>query len=226
MSTINQHISNIRGLIKEHSRNPEVYTDQFLYQLLNGARARLLEINANKINHNSEWDWETFPIFLTKKKSHLVGCIQVGCDVMRSEYKLPRALLVNNKSMIEVYGFDWKPIILASEIDWLNTKYDDVRSKYINASIINDYLVIWNKLNLKAVLVKGLWEDVSEWAQIPQCNEDGDIVAPTCFDIYTKDFPLSESMKDAAYDIVLSKLGFTKKLMADTTNDSNNEIKV
>lgn len=226
MATIAQHISNIRGLIKEHSRNPDVYTDQFLYQLLNGARARLLELNANKINHNSEWDWETFPIFLKKDKSHLVNCVQVGCDILRSEYKLPRALLVNNKSLIDVYTFSWKPVVLGSEIDYLNAKYDDVKSKQINASIINDYLIIWNALDLKAVLVKGIWEDITQWSSIPECNEDGDIIAPNCYNPLTKDFPISETMKDAIYDFVLAKIKVPKQMVGDETNDSNNEIKM
>lgn len=226
MATIGQHISNIRALIKEHGRNPDIYTNQFLYQLLNGARARLLEINANKINHNSEWDWETFPIFLKKDKSHLVGCINVGCDVMRSEYKLPRALLVNNKSMIELFTFDWNPIILDSEISWLNAKFDTIKTKYINASIINDYLVVWNKLGLKAVLVKGIWEDISEWTTIPQCDVDGNFTEPDCYDILSKDFPISETMKDAIYDFVLAKIKIAKQLPSDRTNDSNNEIRI
>jgi len=226
MATISQHISNIRALIKEHSRNPDVYTDQFLYQLLNGARARLLEINANKINHNSEWDWKSFPIFLKKDKSHLIGCIEYGCDVLRSEHKLPRALLVNNKSMMDVFTFSWKPIMLGSEIDWQNAKFDDIKSKNIFASVVNGYLVVWNKMNLKAVIVKGIWEDIVDWATLPGCTEDGDIDVTSCFDIATQDFPISETMKDAIYDFVLAKLKLPKQLPSDQTNDSNNEIRV
>jgi len=225
MATISQHISNIRALIKEHSRNPDVYTDQFLYQLLNGARARLLEINANKINHNSEWDWKSFPIFLQKDKSHLIGCIQVGCDILRSKYKLPRALLVNNKSMMDVFTLSWNPIMLGSEIDWLNSKYDDIKSKKIFASVVNGYLVIWNNMTIKTVMVKGIWEDVTEWADLPGCTEDGEIGVETCFSIENSDFPISETMKDAIYDFVLAKIKLPKQLEDDASNDSNNEFR-
>lgn len=226
MATIAQHISNIRGLIKEHSRNPDVYTDQFLYELLNGARARWLEINANKINHNSEWDWESFPIFLQKDKSHLINCIQVGCDVMRSVYKIPRALLVNNKSLLEIFTFDWKPIILGSEVDWLNMKYDDIKSKQTNASIINDYLVIWNNKKLKAVLVKGIWEDVTNWSELPLCDDEGNIVEPSCYNPLIKDFPISETMKDQVYEFVIGKIKVPKQIQGDQSNDSNNEMRI
>lgn len=226
MATIGQHISNIRQLIKENSRNPDVYSDQLLYQLLNGARAELLESNANKINHNSEWDWETFPIFLKKDKSHLIGCVEYGCDILRSEYKLPRALLVNNKSMVEFYTFSWKPIVFGTEIDWQNFKYDDVKSKQTNASIINDYVVIWNNMKLKAILAKGIWEDITDWQSLPLCNEEGDIIQPSCFDPLSKEFPISLSMQDRMYSVVLNKLKVPKGLIEDQTNDSNNEIRV
>lgn len=225
MATIGQHISNIRGLIKEFSRNPDSYTDQELYQLLNNARTRLLEINANKINHNSEWDWQTYPVFLVKDKSHLINCIQVGCDILRSEYKLPRALLINNKSLIDVFTFSRKPIILGSEIDWLNNKYDDVKSNQINVSIIDDYLIVWNNMKLKAVLVKGIWEDITDWASLPQCNDEGEIGNLSCYNPLTDEFPLSLTMADDAYKIVLEKLSIPARIVADKTNDSNNEIR-
>ena len=225
MATINQHISNLRGLIKEHGRNPGVYTDPQLYELFNGAANRLLRNYNVRLNHNSEWDYEFYPMPLVDDKSHMIGCVTVGCDIKRSQYKIPRALLIRNRSMIDVYTFDYTPIILGNEIDWQNNQYDDVKKNKTNASIINDYLVIWNNKTLKSVLLKGIWEDITQWSSIPMYNDDCELVAQTCYDPLVQDYPLSESFKNDAYDMVLEKLFRSKQLLSDDTNDSNNELK-
>lgn len=225
MAKINQWISDIKGLIKKADRNPEVYSDQFLYSLLNGARARVLEQNANKLNHESEWDWMQFPIKLIKAKSHLVGCVTVGCDVLRSENKIPRALLTNNLSKVKVTTYDYTKIALVTEQSFSNNAFDDIKSKTPQASIINGYLVIWNKPTLKSVLINGIWEDVLQWAVIPYCDEDGNMTNGVCFDAISQDFPLSETLKDVVYEFVIQKLKLPLQLLADTTNDSNGETR-
>lgn len=222
--TINQHISNLRALIKKHSRNPDVFSDALLYSFLSGARSIILEQNENKANHTSEWDITQFPIKLVKTKSHLVGCVTYGCDVLRSEYKIPRALLMNIQSKFKVSTYDYTNVLIGTEQDYQNSKYDDIKSKLIHASIINEYLIIWNKLNLKSVLVSGIWEDVLDWAMIPFCDMNGNTTSSTCYDARTSNFPLSETHKLAAYDIVLQKLGIPLKLQSDQTNDSNSEM--
>jgi len=225
MAKINQWISDIRGLIKKADTNPEVYSDPFLYSLLKGARARVLEQNANKLNHESEWDWAQFPIKLIKSKSHLVGCVTVGCDVLRSEFKIPRALLTNMKSKIFAYTYDYSEIAILTEQDFSNSAYDDIKSKRPQASIINGYLVLWNKPTLKSIIVRGIWEDILEWSAIPYCDENGNMTGGNCFDASTQDFPFSETLKDAVYDFVIQKLKLPLTLTADMTNDSNGEIR-
>lgn len=225
MAKINQHISNIRALIKQYGRNPDVYTDGFLYSLLNGARNILLEQNVNKKNFISEWDNRQYPIRLVKDKSHLVKCVTVGCDILRSEYELPRALLTNNKSLFKVTDFSYKPITLVTEREFEFNKYDDIKKNTTQASIVNDYLIIWNNLKLKSVLIKGIWEDVLDWSKLPQCDSLGNYSVNHCFNALTEDFPLSETLKDAAYSIVLKKLDIPLSLIGDKINDSTNEIR-
>lgn len=224
--TINQYISDLRQLIKENGRDDNVYTDPFLYSLLNGARSTLLEQNSNKLNHISEWDWQQFPIKLIPDKSHLVGCIIPGCDILRSQYKIPRALLTNMKSMFDISTFDYTLINFGSEQDFQNTKYDDIKKKTTSASIINDYLIIWNNLKLKMVLLNGIWEDVLEWQNIPQCDNEGNFTTENCFDIRTSELKISRTLQLAIYQMVMEKLGISFKLNEDITNDSNSEIRI
>lgn len=223
MAKINQWISDIKGLIKKADRNPENYSDQFLYSLLNSARATVLEQNANKLNHESEWDWVQFPVKLIKSKSHLVGCVTVGCDVLRSEFKLPRPLLTNLKSKVMVTTYSYDEIGVVTEQEHSNSKYDDIKSKVPQASIINGYLILWKPLTLKSVLVNGIWEDILDWATIPFCDEDGNMTNGVCYDATTQDFPLSETLRNAVYDIVLQKLRFPLQLPLDITNDSTGD---
>jgi hypothetical protein len=225
MATINQHVSNIRALIKEHGRNPDVYTDGFLYSLLNGARNTLLEQNFNRKNFISEWDIKQYPVRLVKDKSHLIKCVTFGCDILRSEFKLPRALSTNVKSAINVTTFDYTPVLIVSENTYNYNKYDDIKKTFIQASIINDYLVIWNKLNLKSVLVSSIPEDILDWSKIPKCNEDGEYEIDTCFNALNEEFPISETYKDAMYSMVFNKLQIPLKLRTDNSNDSNNETR-
>lgn len=225
MATIGAHISNIRGLIRQYGRNQDAYTDQFLYSLLNAARGRVLEQNANKLNHNSEWDWRQFFIKLVPDKSHLIGCITVGCDIMRSEYKLPRPLLVNMKSMIAITTLSYGTIIFGTEQDYQNNKFNDIKSGKTFASIINGYLVIWNNKKIKGLLVSGIWEDMLDWAKIPHCDEDGNYTADACFNPLSDELLVSLTLQDTCYDFVIQKLGIPLRINADVTNDSNLEIK-
>lgn len=174
----------------------------------------------------SEWDWAQFPVKLVKDKSHMIGCVTVGCDILRSEYKIPRALLSNIKSYIKVTTFDYTTINFGTEQTYQNNKYDDFKSNMISASIINGYLVIWNNLKLKMVLVNGIWEDILDWASIPQCDPDGNFTNTACFDILNSEFKMSETMKQAAYQMVLQMLGISFKLKEDITNDANSEIRI
>lgn len=156
----------------------------------------------------------------------MIGCVTVGCDILRSEYKIPRPILGNKTSLFKVRTFDYTTISFGSEKDFQFNKYDDIKSKLINASIINDYLVIWNNLNLKMVLANGIWENILDWATIPQCDDSGEYSVIPCFDAKTSDFNMSLTLKQAAEQLVLKQLGITLQLKEDITNDTNSEIRI
>lgn len=226
MTTINQYISDMRQIIKRVGRSDDVYTDSFLYSLLNGARNILFEQQSNNLDLLSEWDWQQFPLKLVKDKSHLVGCVNVGCDIMRSEYKVPRPLASNAKNLIDVTTFDYATIQLDTEQTYSNNKYDDIKSKQPMASIINNYLVVWNRPQLKYVMVNGIWENILDWSTIPQCDNNGNYTLSTCFDALNSEFKISEKLKIAVYQLVLDKLlGRTLNITKDMTNDTNADIK-
>ena len=228
MATIGQHISNLRGLIKQYGRTDESYSDQFLYQLLKGERNELISDTLRKFNHVSEWNWETYCMKLIKTKPHNCDCVpsHLNCTVLRSKYKIPQPVKGRNKSYIEFKTLGGQEIALYDESEWLRIKEDDIRSGVISASIINGYLFIWNNLTLRVFNVGGIWQDQMEWQSIPKCDVDGEETSDLCFNPLTSEFPLDLEKQNYIYSKVLTLLKIPIQLPQDITNDSNESIKV
>lgn len=226
MATIGQHISNIRGLIKVYSRTQENYTDQAIYELLKSARALLIKQVAKQYNYISDWNWETYTIALQVSDPPNWDCVPTylkkNCKILKSTHKIPQPLKSRNHSLIEVNTLGGQNIDLYTEKEQTVFKDDPIRSKSIMGSIINSYLYIWNNPDLLFAKVSGVWEDPSDWAEIPDCTG----TTPTCFDVYTDNFSLDEDLKDAAYDIVLKKLNLPLQMIQDITNNSNEQSKI
>lgn len=225
MSTIGQHISNLRGLIVKYSRTQENYTDQFLYQLLNGARTRRINSVAKNLDQLSEWLWQTFTIEMEQSDPPNWECVpsylKGNCKVIKSIYKIPPAIKGLNKTMMSFSTLGGKGIDLYTEDEQTIYKDDKIRSKFIMGSIVNGYLYIWNNPDLKFVKVNAIWQDPTDWALIPDCTGELD----TCYSIADSYYPLDEEDKDLVYDMAIQKLAIPLKLQQDQTNDSNESIK-
>lgn len=226
MSTIGQHISNIRGLIKEYGRTTESYTDQFLYELLKGARSKVIEKVSKSFNHVSEWNWNTYVIQVQKATPAELECVpsyllDEDCHVLKSVCKIPRALKGRNKSLFNASTISGLPIEIYNEQEWDIYKRDKIKSKLLSASIINGHLYIWNNSKLKFVKVHGVFEDPTEWADCPMCNPSNNTISTdSCFNIKTDEFSLDEDYKIDAYKIVLELLQIPLSLPQDESNDS------
>lgn len=225
MSNIGQHIANIRGLIVKYSRTQENYTDQYLYELLNGARARRINSISKNLDHLSEWLYQSYTIEMEQADPPNWECVpsylKGKCKVIKSVYKIPPAIKgLNNTSVVfQTLGRDY--IEMYSEFEQTIYKDDKVRAKYNMGSIVNGYLYIWNNPDLKFVKVTGIWQNPADWAVIPDCTEESD----TCYSIEDSFYPLDEEDKDLVYDMVIQKLGISLRLQQDQTNDSNEFIK-
>jgi len=224
--TIGNHISNIRGLIKHYGRTDENYTDQFLYNLLNGEKNAVLEDTLMKQNHASEWYWKQYCIRLIKTKAHNCDCVPTyldKCLVVRSEYKLPQPIAARNKSYLSFITIGGEQINLYTQEEWLRiVDLDEIKTKQLAGTIINGYLYIWNDPDLLLVKVHGVFADPTDWAEIPDCTG----TAPTCFNIKSDDFGLDEDQKQGAYQLVFELLKLPIQLTQDVTNDSNEQIKI
>ena len=103
---------------------------------------------------------------------------------------------------------------------------DEIKTKQLSGTIINGYLYIWNNTQLKAILVRGLWQDVTDWQSIPSCTEDGEDTASACFNPLTQDFDLDSDKQNFVYTQILRILNIPMSIQQDLTNDSNESLKV
>lgn len=221
MNTIGQHISNLRGMLNKYSRTQDAWTDQFLYEMLNGARSEILENIGKKLNKISDWAWQTYTIEMEQSDPPNWECVpdylKKKCKVIKSKYKIPQPIKSRNKDQVSFSTLGGEEINLYTETEQVIFKNDKIRSRKIMASIINEYLYIWNNPDLKFVKVSGIWQNPADWAIIPDCTGETEF----CFNIFTSKYPLDESNKNSAYKMTFELLGIPLKLQPDQTNDSN-----
>jgi hypothetical protein len=225
MKTIGEHISNLRSLIKVYGRTQEGYTDEGLYSLFSVSRAEILKNELKKFMAVSEQNWFQVCMGLEISKSHNCDCVPdtLECKVLKSKYKVPAVLVGRNNSKLKVRTIGGKNINIVSEDEWFRKKD---KATELHGSIVNSYLVIWNApLNLKVVLISGLWSNVLDLQHIPNCSEDG-VESGLCYNPLTTLFPLQEEYVRQAYKMTMELLNAPLQLPQDQTNDSNEFIKL
>lgn len=225
MSTISQHISNIRGLIEKYTRTPEQYTDQFIYELLKTSRATAIEEEARKNQKLSSIVYQSYTIKMESADPPNHECvpdylIEPECKVVVSVCDIPVSLKNRNTELLKVSTLSGQAINLYTEADWLRAKHDCIKSKMLSGSIINGKLYVWNNPKLRYVKISGVFEDPLAWQECPSCDEMGDEVASPCFDIAVDDFAIDEKIKLRAYTLVLELLKIPFGVDQDTSNNS------
>ena len=225
-STIQQHTSNLRGLLKQYSRSTD-FTDQFLFEILSGARADVLKSRLDRYNKVSLENFMTICVELEKTKPHSCDCVpdELDCLVLRTKYKIPTVLSGRNTSKISIRLLNGKQISIMDENRWMLIKNDPIKSKDLVASWINGYFYFWNlPLSLKVIEITGLFTNPLDLIDIPNCS--GEYPTGTCFQIDTTEFPLQEEFKHFVYRKCFELLQIPLQSQVDLTNDSNEFIKI
>lgn len=226
--TINQHISNIRELIKQHTTDDSLYSDEFLYNLL-----RVVSNKIKEDHFKDEWAWQTYCIATCIDKEHTCGCVtNAGCLVVKSKNKIPKPYRNKYQDFFKLYTLDWKKLTRISPSELRGMMYQDILKEELLYSIINDYIYIWTgspQLHKpKALQVSMIAEDPTAWIDVTSCNADGEDTNEPCFSIVDSEFPLSPDLDYLVYKGVLELLGYSLQLDDDKTNDakSNSSINV
>lgn len=224
MATIPEHIYKLRTFIKQHS-DDSLYSDEFLYSLLKDARNTLLERDSKKFTKDSEFHKQTICMPLEVNTYHDCECLpyEVKCKVLKSKFALPKVITGRNKEMMRVLtvdGYNQIPFILSTDLK--NFKYSKTKGKGNKYGITNNHLIIFNNLQLKIVLIEGIFEDPLELSKIMFCNNDGN--EETCYDLNTTDFPIKGSLDFSMYQICLDILKIPLQIREDDTNNTNNNM--
>ena len=226
--TVHEIISYTRGLLKEHDNSKGPFTDKFLWETFNIAKADVLSnFRLRRFNYKNPQNYIGFCMELEKGLSHECGCITQGCEVLVTKYELPRFFSGRNIPSLKVFTLGNTQIDIVSENEIQDVlSYDKIYKDKIVTSVVNNKLVVWNTLELKVIRVLALWEDVTEISAVQYCN-DNDSTQPNCLDVYHIDIGVD---KDLVHNIITQRLlpllNVPMQLQEDLNNDSNPEIKV
>jgi ribosomal protein L21E len=140
---------------------------------------------------------------------------ETGCDVYRTELKLPRTIRFNFKDAITfvgtVDGLTTIPLINSNIIKYL--VYDKYTANNSKAYMINDYMYLYNPGDMSYLNIKGVFEN-------PEDLKDFQCETGICYDDSASDFPIPMDMLSTINQSLITGelrlLGFTQ---SDTTND-------
>lgn len=220
LRTIDAHIAELRKLIKQFS-DDSVYDDEFLYKIFIEARAVILGRQLEQLKYKSQWNWMTIMIPLEKVNYFEDESFPDGvtCMVRRSINKIPRPFATKLREVMQVLTLAGDYVSYGTLKDADNLKHTKTMQNKMLWELQNDYLIIHNNLQIKAIPLRAIFENPLEVAEFPKYNTDGELVDETCFDPHSQHIPMDMDLNDACYIQCLKKLGLGPQL-EDRSNNS------
>lgn len=223
MALLNEDIYHIKEVLSHGIASDDTrLSDRHIYHVLKYLRAKKIKEKAERNTLLSPFLYQAvdcFPIEIAQP--HDCGCIDTGCRVLKSTYNLPRYFTIRNRDLFEVrtmFGdkIDYIPITKAK-----NRKYRRVQGNGMYWYVHNKKLVVVDPHNaLERVSIEGIFQDPLELAQINSCGEDA-----VCYDPYTTDFPMDESLRADVYALSYQELyKIMMQIPADTSNNAVDDL--
>lgn len=201
--TIGKHIAAIRLRLRAYG-DDTIFTDQAIYQFLQQAAAVLNARKDRRRNKISDWNFTYYPIGMHYGSPFHDDCISDNCQRWISKHKLPRPLVGRNREIIDIRFLDGRDIARGS-LDNSVAELDPFRAGEPRYHIVNNYLVMENA-KPKAVLVGMIATDVTEWAGVKLCDEEGNDTDQDCFSIMKDDFPIDDDYINMAHSMVMQEM--------------------
>ena len=221
MSTVSQIIYKVRTLIKQHT-DDSPYTDEFLYSLIKQETSVVMNQKAKKFYKISDWNYRCFCVELELVNSHDCSCVPIGCQVLRTKYKIPKPIVARNRPLLYLKTLGEKRIDIQPQNYIEMNKYDPIKSKAIQATVYNDYILVWNDTQLPLIVVCSVPEDITLWSDIQACGLEEGV---TCYDINNDEYLVDSELESLVIKKVLEFLAVPLSIPEDFTNDSNENIK-
>lgn len=225
MATIKEAISRVQSLYSKGVKSDDSrLSSRHIYSILKSARATLLKRKLDKRNTLSPWEIQTIPcVELIEAEAHECPCVPPsGCTIYRSRYKIPKPLeAMSNNLLNSVTTLDGS--VLFSKTTWTEKKYKKGR-RYTGSSIDywirNEYLYVTFNNFVTVVAIDGPFEDPLEVEKfISFCNIDCE-ECQDCISYLDKEFPLEDSLLQAAIEMTIRELDIFFKVPEDRSNNT------
>jgi len=215
--TVYEIISYIQNIFNNGPKTDEAQlSDRLAYFLIRKFRAKRIKEKSDKFNKIPDTYYQSvdcFPMELTQMID--CDCIDTGCKVLKSTYKVPLFVTGRNSALLNVYTLTGESISPSSLEETKYNKYSKTKKNKRFWFMWNDYLVVVDPDNmLENVIIKGVFEDPLSLDGLGACD------GVTCSDPYEEDFPLNGDDLDVVTALVMKELQTMISMPADLDNDS------
>lgn len=219
-----------RGVASDESR----LSDRHTYNKILSVRMQLLTQQLKKKQRISDWNYSVLPcVELIKVPNHECPCLgDLGCDVYRTKFQIPRVLTDSNRHYIEYVmsvenGIKIEEISRQGVLYLKGNKYTSKKPKFI---IENGYLYFPVQHSPGVVKIKLLAEDPLEAKHFPSlCEDCQDCV--DCIAAYDHEFDIDgdliEPLINMCFQELLVIFGQMKEDKSNNSSDpaSQNSVK-
>lgn len=220
---IKEIIQRIQSLYSKGVQSDDTrLSNRHIYNVLMSVRSTLITQQINKKQGISAWNYQTLScVELIKVPSHECPCIpSMGCEIVRSKYKLPAPLNGLNGHIIHsVTSIDRKVKFDEIKLNSINyQKGNKYTSSKVNYFIHQGYLYLSTPSKIEVVSVTALFEDpIIASKFIGYCdNSNSD-----CVDYLEQEFPLDKDLETVTIQMVSEELiQLFTQMVEDTTNNT------
>ena len=217
--TYSEVLSTIRQTIKEVTDDTK-YTDSYLYSLWKLGRARFLSQLLKRKDYINRGSYISVCLELETGLSHDCSCVPSGCQVLYTKHQIAPSLSSRFNEGLQVLTLDGTLIPHRHANEIKSDMLDPIKKGRIGYTIVNQKILIWNTLELKAIQIRQITGDPLYYQSIQYCPDTSD-----CIDIYSLDTGLDEAVEDLVLDSVLQRLQLPIKIKDDDSADANPEIR-
>lgn len=148
--------------------------------------------------------------------------IDVDCKILRSVDKIPNYITPNNPagSHIRVEYLDGKTIGQISLAAFSNKQHSRTPQAITTFFIRDNYVYIVGTLDLKLVLVSGIFEDPEKLETYSDCGDSINETGEPCYVTDTREFPIDSELVAPMYEMALQFIGISSKYPEDTNNNA------
>ena len=213
----------LREMIRQTS-DDSVYSDEFLYYILNNARVQIMRQYMNDNKPLSPWLYQRFCIKLCPSSFMECNCepFKFACTVWRSEKPIPQPLSHNGGQVIEfseLYG-DLITGVTENESRFLKYRKFNRNMYYMIGDLRGEkYLYLFTSITPpKYIKVNTILNDPS-LAQYASCTDE------ECPCLEGDGFPHEPHLINSIYKIALEFLGLSMSMREDRANNAEGDLK-